>query len=114
MGIAGSMLEATSMAVITGWIFLQLDGSLSGIRSREGALYTASSLRKRFSKLFTSFPRPLFKSRNTLNNHQIILPSFVLPETACHATLCLQMGVLTLRFTRGLSYSIIRVLPSDN
>lgn len=44
MGIAGSLLEATSMAVITGWIFLQLDGSLSGIRSREGALYTAASL----------------------------------------------------------------------
>ena len=56
MGIAGSMLEATSMAVITGWIFLQLDGSLSGIRSREGALYTAASLRKTFSKL--SFPSP--------------------------------------------------------
>ena len=46
MGIAGSMLEAISMAVITGWIFLQLDGSLSGIRSREGALYIAASLRK--------------------------------------------------------------------
>lgn len=44
MGIAGSLLEVTSMAVITGWIFLQLDGSLSGIRSREGALYTAASL----------------------------------------------------------------------
>ena len=49
MGIAGSMLEAISMAVITGWIFLQLDGSLSGIRSREGALYTAAALRKKFS-----------------------------------------------------------------
>lgn len=46
MGIAGSMLEAITMAVITGWIFLQLDGSLSGIRSKEGALYTAASLRK--------------------------------------------------------------------
>lgn len=44
LGIFGSMLEAISMAVITGWIFLQLDGSLSGIRSREGALYTAASL----------------------------------------------------------------------
>jgi len=32
------------MAVITGWIFLQLDGSLSGIRSRQGALYNASAL----------------------------------------------------------------------
>ena len=44
LGIFGSMLEAISMAIITGWIFLQLDGSLSGIRSREGALYTAASL----------------------------------------------------------------------
>jgi hypothetical protein len=44
MGVAGSMFEATTMAVITGWIFLQLDRSLSGIRSREGALYTAASL----------------------------------------------------------------------
>ena len=57
MGIAGSMIEATSMAVITGWIFLQLDGSLSGIRSREGALYTAASLRK---TIFGHFP-PLCK-----------------------------------------------------
>ncbi|KAK4693851.1 hypothetical protein P7C71_g3623, partial [Lecanoromycetidae sp. Uapishka_2] len=44
MGVAGSLFEAISMAIITGWIFLQLDGSLSGIRSREGALYTAASL----------------------------------------------------------------------
>ncbi len=44
MDVAGSMFEATTMAVITGWIFLQLDGSLSGIRSREGALYTDASL----------------------------------------------------------------------
>ena len=48
MGIAGSVLEAITMAIITGWIFLQLDGSLSGIRSREGALYTAASLSKKF------------------------------------------------------------------
>ena len=47
MGIAGSLFEATMMAVITGWIFLQLDGSLSGIRSREGALYTAAALQVR-------------------------------------------------------------------
>ena len=40
----GSLVEAIGMAVITGWIFLQLDGSLSGIRSRQGALYNASAL----------------------------------------------------------------------
>ncbi|KAJ5141458.1 hypothetical protein N7526_002453 [Penicillium atrosanguineum] len=44
MGVAGSLLEAIGMAVINGWIFLQLDESLAGIRSREGSLYTASSL----------------------------------------------------------------------
>lgn len=55
MGIAGSLLEATSMAVITGWIFLQLDGSLSGIRSREGALYTAASLQGYLILLFECY-----------------------------------------------------------
>ncbi|KAI2792908.1 putative ABC transporter ATP-binding protein/permease [Penicillium oxalicum] len=44
MGVAGSLLEAIGMAVINGWIFLQLDESLAGIRSRQGSLYTASSL----------------------------------------------------------------------
>ncbi|KAJ5130617.1 uncharacterized protein N7515_006656 [Penicillium bovifimosum] len=44
MGVAGSLLEAVGMAVITGWIFLQLDESQAGIRSRQGSLYTASSL----------------------------------------------------------------------
>lgn len=55
MGIAGSLLEVTSMAVITGWIFLQLDGSLSGIRSREGALYTAASLQGYLILLFECY-----------------------------------------------------------
>lgn len=54
-GVAGSMLEAISMAVITGWIFLQLDGSLSGIRSREGALYTAASLQGYLILLFECY-----------------------------------------------------------
>ena len=44
MGMAGSLLEAIGMAAISGWIFLRLDESLAGIRSREGSLYTASSL----------------------------------------------------------------------
>ena len=44
MGVAGSLFEAVVMAVLTGWIFLQLSGDLSGIRSRQGAIYTASSL----------------------------------------------------------------------
>lgn len=44
MGVAGSLLEAVGMAVINGWIFLKLDESQAGIRSRQGSLYTASSL----------------------------------------------------------------------
>ncbi|KAJ5723183.1 hypothetical protein N7488_001218 [Penicillium malachiteum] len=44
MGVAGSLLEAVGMAVINGWIFLQLGETQAGIRSREGSLYTASSL----------------------------------------------------------------------
>ena len=55
MGVAGSMLEAISMAVLTGWIFLQLDGSLSGIRSREGAVYTAASLQGYLILLFETY-----------------------------------------------------------
>ena len=55
MGIAGIMVEATSMAVITGWIFLQLDGSLQGIRSREGAVYVASALQGYLILLFETY-----------------------------------------------------------
>jgi len=44
MGVAGSLFEAVSLSVIAGWIFFQLGSDLAGIRSREGCLYTASSL----------------------------------------------------------------------
>lgn len=52
MGVAASLIEATSMGVIMGWIFLSLDGSLSGLRSREGALYSAASLQSYLILLF--------------------------------------------------------------
>lgn len=55
MGMAGSLLEATSMAIITGWIFLHLDGSLQGIRSKEGALYTAASFQGYLILLFETY-----------------------------------------------------------
>ena len=55
MGMAGSLFEAISMAIITGWIFLALDGSLAGIRSREGALYTAASLQGYLILLFETY-----------------------------------------------------------
>lgn len=44
MGIAASIFEAIIMSIITGWIFLHLGNDLAGIRSRQGALYTAASL----------------------------------------------------------------------
>jgi ABC-type multidrug transport system ATPase subunit len=44
MGMTGSILEAISMAVMTGWIFLNLASDQAGIRSREGALYSAAAL----------------------------------------------------------------------
>jgi len=55
MGMAGTLLEATLMAVITGFIFLRLDGSLQGIRSKEGAVYTASALQGYLILLFETY-----------------------------------------------------------
>lgn len=55
MGMFGSILEAISMAIITGWIFLQVDGSLSGIRSRQGALYNAAALQGYLILLFETY-----------------------------------------------------------
>ncbi|KAL8833210.1 MAG: hypothetical protein Q9170_004405, partial [Blastenia crenularia] len=55
MGMAGSLVEAFTMAIITGWIFLKLDGSLAGIRSRQGALYTASSLQGYLILIFETY-----------------------------------------------------------
>ena len=51
----GSLVEAIGMAVITGWIFLQLDGSLSGIRSRQGALYNAAALQGYLILLYETY-----------------------------------------------------------
>lgn len=55
LGVLASLVEAVAMAVLTGWIFLSLDGSLSGIRSREGALYTAASLQGYIILLFEAY-----------------------------------------------------------
>jgi ABC-type multidrug transport system ATPase subunit len=55
MGMLGSLLEAVSMAIITGWIFLNLDGSLSGIRSRQGALYNAAALQGYLILLYETY-----------------------------------------------------------
>lgn len=84
MGIAGSMLEAVSMAIITGWIFLQLDGSLSGIRSREGALYTAASLRKALFGFFLPVQDCLL-SLETCCTSRLIVPPFSLSNISSYA-----------------------------
>ena len=55
MGMAGSLVEATTMAIIIGWIFLHLDGSLQGIRSKEGALYTAAAMQGYLILLFEAY-----------------------------------------------------------
>ncbi|KAI9776803.1 MAG: hypothetical protein M1839_009354 [Geoglossum umbratile] len=55
MGVAGSLFEAVVMAVIAGWIFFQLGNDLAGIRSREGALYTASSLQGYLILMFETY-----------------------------------------------------------
>lgn len=55
MGMFGSLVEAIGMAIITGWIFLQIDGSLSGIRSRQGALYTAAALQGYLILLYETY-----------------------------------------------------------
>lgn len=52
LGVAASLVEATVMAVVMGWIFLSLDGSLSGIRSKEGAVYSAAALQSYLILLF--------------------------------------------------------------
>lgn len=43
MGYFGLFLECVLMGVICGWIFYKLDGSLTGMRSMEGLLYTATA-----------------------------------------------------------------------
>ncbi|KAG8529412.1 uncharacterized protein KY384_006049 [Bacidia gigantensis] len=51
-GLLGSMLEAISMSAISGGIFWNLDGTLQGIRSREGALFLGTSLQSYLVMLY--------------------------------------------------------------
>ena len=44
LGATASLLEAVILGIISGWIFYKTDESLSGIKSREGALYCAAVL----------------------------------------------------------------------
>ncbi|GME71181.1 unnamed protein product [Ambrosiozyma monospora] len=55
MGYASVILEAVIMGLITGWLFFKPDTSLVGIRSREAALYTSSSLQCYLFLLFETY-----------------------------------------------------------
>ena len=54
-GLSGCAAEAVLMGVIIGWIFYNLGGSLSAIRSREGALYMAAAQQGYLILLFETY-----------------------------------------------------------
>ncbi|KXG48696.1 ABC-2 type transporter [Penicillium griseofulvum] len=89
MGVAGSLLEAVGMAVINGWIFLQLDESQAGIRSREGSLYTASSLNGYLILLYETYRLTidirLFDRER--NEGVVSVPAFLLSRRAARLPL---------------------------
>lgn len=55
LGMAGSLLEAILMGIMSGWVFLQLGRDQSGIRSREGALYNAAALQGYLILIFETY-----------------------------------------------------------
>ncbi|EAW09537.1 putative ABC efflux transporter [Aspergillus clavatus NRRL 1] len=89
LGMAGSLLEAVGMAVINGWIFLQLDESQAGIRSRQGSLYTASSLNGYLILLYETYRLTidirLFDRER--NEGVVSVPAFLLSRRAARLPL---------------------------
>ncbi|ETS73519.1 hypothetical protein PFICI_14465 [Pestalotiopsis fici W106-1] len=55
MGMAGSIGEAISMSIILGYIFYALPRDQSGIRSREGALYSSVGLQGYLYLMFETY-----------------------------------------------------------
>jgi len=55
LGMSGSLIEAIFMGVVTGWVFLNQDESLTGIRSREGSLYTAAAFQGFLILIFETY-----------------------------------------------------------
>ncbi|PQE26531.1 ABC transporter protein [Rutstroemia sp. NJR-2017a BBW] len=55
MGMGGSLVEAIGMGIMSGWVFFNLSEDLSGIRSREGALYNAAALQGYLILLFETY-----------------------------------------------------------
>ncbi|KAJ5468057.1 ABC-2 type transporter [Penicillium sp. IBT 31633x] len=89
MGVAGSLLEAVGMAVLNGWIFLQLDKSQAGIRSRQGSLYIASSLNGYLILLYETYRLTidiqLFDRER--NEGVVSVPAFLLSRRAARLPL---------------------------
>ncbi|KAG4026291.1 hypothetical protein MFRU_042g00200 [Monilinia fructicola] len=55
MGMFGSLVEAIGLGIMSGWVFFGLRKDLSGIRSREGALYNAAALQGYLMLLFETY-----------------------------------------------------------
>ncbi len=55
LGLLASMVESLSMGIMSGWIFYQLGSDLAGIRSREGAMYSACALQGYLILLFETY-----------------------------------------------------------
>ncbi|KAK4945987.1 hypothetical protein LTR10_014789 [Elasticomyces elasticus] len=55
LGLLASLIEAVTMGIMTGWIFYQLRSDLAGIRSREGAMYSACALQGYLILLFETY-----------------------------------------------------------
>lgn len=89
MGVAGTLFEAVGMAVITGWIFLQLDKSQAGIRSRQGSLYNACSLNGYLVLMYETFRLTidirLFDRER--NEGVVTVPGFLLSRRAARVLL---------------------------
>ena len=68
MGMAASILEAVLMGILCGYVFYDLPRSLSGIRSRQGAIYTAAALQGYLFLIFEVYrltvDMPMFDSEN--------------------------------------------------
>ncbi|TDZ54545.1 putative ABC transporter ATP-binding protein/permease [Colletotrichum trifolii] len=55
MGMIAAIVEAILMGLVTGYIFFNLPQDLSGIRSRQGALYTVSGLQGYLTLMFETY-----------------------------------------------------------
>ena len=54
-GLGGFLFEAIIIGTVVGWIFLKIPGSLTGIRSRQGLIYTVLGLQGYLLLLFTTW-----------------------------------------------------------